>query len=127
MSRQERNIGHDFTERLFYKAVLELGLNITPAPSIRSPYPVADRFGEIRKTVTQPDFLVRDIPLQREMLVEVTTSSGDLEAKRAQQRVVEAAGVANYIQLTGDQIRALAQTEYLNQRKELLFSFFGWE
>jgi hypothetical protein len=126
MSRHEREVGRDHTERLFYRVVSSLGLKIEISPSIRSPYAVADKNGEIRKVVTQPDFLVTDVPMERSMYVEITTSSGDLDAKRAQQRVVEAAGITNYIQLTGDQVHALSLQQG-TPSQFLLFSYFGWE
>lgn len=122
----EHGFGGDLTERRFSHTTQETGLEVLPSPSIRAPYPVADRYGNVKKVVTHPDFLVRDSDAGLESFVEITTSSGDLPAKEAQRRVVAAAGIENYVVLTGDDVDLLEQTFPPEVRKQLLFWMFGW-
>lgn len=128
MLRRERlrGIGKNKTEKQFFQIIIELDeLEIRLSPSIRSPYPVANRCGEIKKTVTQPDFLVTRLTTGQTMFVEITTSSGNLPAKEAQLRVVEAAKVKNYIQISGDQVNRLFNTP-IEARLEVIIELFGW-
>ena len=121
-----RGIGTDRTEKLFFLAIQQLdSFFIDTSPSIRSPFPVADKSGVIRKTVTQPDFLVTRLETGQTMFVEITASSGNLPAKEAQLRVVQAAGVTNYIQLSGDQVHTLLWLAPEARLSEL-FQLFGW-
>ena len=129
MLKRERlhGIGTDRTEKLFFQAIQELNsFSIKTSPSIRSPFPVADKSGIIRKTVTQPDFLVTRLETGQTMFVEITTSSGNLPAKEAQLRVVQAAGVSNYIQLSGDQVHMLSELAP-EARLKASFQLFGWK
>lgn len=129
MPKQERlrGIGRDKTEKLFFQAIQELNsFSINTSPSIRSPFPVADKLGVIRKTVTQPDFSVTRLETGQTMFVEITASSGNLPAKEAQLRVVQAAGVSNYIQLSGDQVHMLSELAS-EARLRVVFQLFGWK
>lgn len=126
MSERLRGFGQNKTEKLFYLAAVDAGAHVSLNPSIYSPEPVEDRFGVRRKTVTNPDFFV-SFPDGRTMYVEVTKGSGRLPAKDAQMRVVQAAGVENYIQLTGDQVAQLSQPITPTEKKDLLYQFFGWD
>lgn len=118
-------LGQNRTEKLFYLSVVDVCSSIQYNPSIRSPYPVADRYGVVRKVVTTPDFLLT-FPDGAQMYVEITKGSGDLPAKAAQQRVVDAAGITNYVQLTGDQVSLLSATPTPFEKTQLLYGYFGW-
>ncbi len=126
MSSNLIELGSNKTERLFYRVVHETGLDVRLSTSIRSPIPVEDKHGEIKKTVTTPDFIVEDTVSQKWMYVEVTQGSGSWSSKAAQERVVQAAGVENYIQLTGRQIEQLVAEEKAELRKLLIIAFFNW-
>ncbi|MBP9781311.1 hypothetical protein KBC89_01510 [Candidatus Woesebacteria bacterium] len=122
-----RGIGTDKTERMFFQAIYELDfITITTSPSIRSPHPVADKNEVVKKTVTQPDFLITRLETGQTMFVEITASSGNLPAKEAQLRVVQAAGVTNYIQLSGDQVHMLSKLTP-EARLKVIFQLFGWK
>jgi hypothetical protein len=126
MSHELWGLGTNKTEKMFYQAVYELGLDIQPNPTIRAPYPVADKHGIIQKVVTNPDFIVRDHPNKLYCYVEVTVGSGNTPSKLAQQRVVEAAKEPNYVQLHGDEVANLFFTNDLTQRQLALFQYLGW-
>ena len=54
------------------------------------------------------------------MHVEVTNGSGNNPHKKSQQRVDEAAGVENYVQLTGDEVSAIANEENPKKKRQLI-------
>ena len=129
MSKEQsdrRSLGQNKTERLFASSVLQAGFTIEKQPSIRCKTPVENRFGAFNKIVTNPDYLVIDPESNRRMYVEVTKGSGDWPSKAAQLRVVQAAGVSNYLQLTGDQVEALAQESSSESIRARLFDLFHW-
>lgn len=127
MAREERlrTPGQNKTERLFSAVALAIGAQVKQSTVIVSPIPVADEYGVVRKTKTNPDFFLV-FPDGQSMYVEVTKSSGDSAHKEAQLRVVRATNTNNYIQLTGDQVMALAEAGTIEQKKNLLYSYFGW-
>lgn len=96
---------HDPVERSFAVTAIRAGVTVESGHSIRSPRPVRDKNGELRKTVHNPDFYLRDH--KRAAHVEVGNGVGENPSKRAQRRVVKAAGVTNYNYLSGRQVHAL--------------------
>lgn len=88
--------------------------------------PVADKHGEPVKSKTTPDFFLTHQTSRRQMYVEVTQGGGGGRHKAAQQRVVEAAGVENYIQIRGDEIATLATLLTPEAREEFLLQLFNW-
>lgn len=114
------------TEQLFEKVAREVGLQIHQPHPIRINYPVENRFGEIRKVVTTPDFFVVEPMSGQTAHVEVTNGSGNNSHKHAQQRVVDAAGIDNYIMLTGDQVAMVDQQPTYVEKRSLLIGLLGW-
>lgn len=119
-------MGINETERLFASSVLRAGFTVQRSPSIRCLTPVIDRNGEKKKIVTTPDFLVTDPETKRSMYVEVTQGNGAWDSKKAQMRVVEAAGIDNYRQLTGDQIQTLLEAPTPEAIRTILYELFQW-
>lgn len=113
-------------EKSFIRAVEEAGLIVEPAPAIRCQEPVMDRCGEVKKTVTLPDCFVRNPRDNRNIHVEITKGNGDNPHKKAQRRVVKAAQVDNYIQVTGDQIAVLFSLVSPELKRQFLEQLFGW-
>lgn len=99
------------------------GFIVEPGRSIRIQRPVEDKNGLKRKTVATPDFLVADPESNSEFHIEVTGSSGNTPHKKAQKRVVESAGVKNYVVITGNHITELQKTISPKEQKELLLYF----
>jgi hypothetical protein len=96
---------HDPIERSFAVTAIRAGVTVESGHSIRSPIPVRDKNGELKKMVHNPDFYLRD--QKRAAHVEVGNGIGENPSKRAQRRVVKAAGVTNYNYLSGRQVHAL--------------------
>lgn len=122
-----RSNGSNETERVFASTVLRAGLIVEPSPSIRCKQPVLNKRGVPVKTVTTPDYLVTDPISTKTMYVEVTHGNGSWPSKKAQKRVVLAAGIENYIQLTGNQIQTLLNAPTPEAIRSQLFELFHWK
>lgn len=120
---------HDKTERCFALAALEAGLAVLRGPAIRCRGAVKDRYGRMRKTVTTPDFEVRDPadPETRTTLVEVTSGRAATPSKEAQKRVIERAKITNYVQVTGFEVDWLASSETPQQKRSILDLILNWD
>ena len=116
----------DYTERLFATLAAESGFEVSTSPSIYCHPPVANKHGDPVKSKTTPDFFLTHQRSRRQMYVEVTQGGGGGRHKAAQQRVVEAAGVENYIQIRGDEIAALAALLTPEAREAFLLQLFNW-
>lgn len=101
--------------------------SLLPGGSIECDPPVKNKKGDKVKRVTTPDFQVYDEVSDRVMYVEVTKVNGDTPHKKAQRRVVEQAGVDNYIVLTGAEIQLLQEIADVEEVESLLTCWFGWE
>jgi hypothetical protein len=113
-------------EKLFYHGAEDAGLDIQDPPSIKCDKPVADKEGRFRKTKTTPDFSIYDPSTGNSALIEVTNGSGNTPHKRAQQAVVDEAGVDNYYQLTGDQVRGFYNEPTPERKRSFLWALLGW-
>jgi hypothetical protein len=111
---------------LFGIEAREAGFKVENPKSIRIDQPVEDKNGIIQKTVTVPDYWIIDPSTELSMHVEVTTGGGETPHKEAQARVVAAAGVDNYVMITGAMVKALAAETTKAGKYMLLCSFFGW-
>ena len=89
--------------------------------------PVENKNGDLLKKVTKPDCYVWDPKKERGMFAEITNGIGDNKHKRAQRRVVEAAGVDNYFVLTGDHMNQLEEVDSAEEILDLVFNWFGWD
>lgn len=123
----KRSLGDNKTERLFAFSALQAGLRVERSPSIRCPSPVENKNGDRTKTVTTPDYLVTDPKSDRRMYVEVTRGNGGSPSKEAQGRVIRAAGIANYRQLTGAQVETLLEAPGPEAIRARLFELFEWD
>lgn len=119
--------GQNETERKFVQAMEGTGLGVFPGGCIECDPPVENKNGKEVKSKTSPDFRVIDEESGREMYVEVTKGNGDTPHKEAQQRVVDQAGVNNYIQLTGCEVDSLMLAESPEEVRRMVFEWFGWE
>lgn len=119
-------MGKNKTEQLFAKVAREAGLQVHPPRPIRIESPVESRRGELTKVVTTPDFYVVEPDSGQSAHVEVTNGSGNNEHKQAQKRVVEAAGVNNYVVLTGDQVASIDVQVNAYNKRALLIAMLGW-
>lgn len=108
------------SEALFKQAITGSGFTAEDPRVIVSLEAVKDKQGKKRKTKTLPDFYVVDKKSGQGVHVEVTNGSGNNPHKKAQQRVVEAAGVENYVQLTGDEVSAIANEENPKKKRQLI-------
>lgn len=113
------------TEIVFEKMAQEAGFDVQQPHSIRVKNPVADKNGKLRKTVTSPDFYVVIPKTGQSVHVEVTDSSGDTPHKQAQQRVVDEAGVKNYLVICGDQIEQLSNFMTPEEKYSFLLNIFN--
>lgn len=120
-------MGVNGAEREFSVCAMEAGYEVSQSPSIRCSHPVIDRYGFRRKVVTQPDFLVVYSEGGQSMHVEVATGSGDFERKAAQRRVAMAAGVENYVQVTGNELAMLREARTPGGKRTVLRSIFDWK
>lgn len=107
------------TEREFQRLAQEAGFSVMPPHSIRVKEPVQDKHGKQTKIVTTPDFFVVDPLTNNGVHVEVTDGAGNTPHKSAQQRVIESAGVTNYVVITGDQIAAVNDLSTIVEKREL--------
>jgi len=82
---------------------------------------VANHNGKIDKVVTYPDFYVTDPKTKQSVHVEIGNGKNHNNGHKASQmRVVEKAGVDNYIQLTGQQVKELKKTKNKKEVESLL-------
>jgi hypothetical protein len=122
--------GVNATEQLFCWQVLLAGLSISEAPAISIPEPVKNKEGKRKKRVTQPDFLVindkREGSSYGEVFVEVTKGGVLKPSKLAQLRVAVAAGIENYVQLSGTDVQRLIDAEDIDKLRVLkeMLGFF---
>lgn len=112
------------TETKFEKIAKKAGFVVRPGKSIRIDSPVNNKLGIRRKKVTTPDFFVSDRATGLEVHVEITNSSGNTPHKKAQKEVVSAAGIKNYVVITGDHIAQLEKLLSSKEQKKLLLQFF---
>jgi hypothetical protein len=125
--------GVNATEQLFCWQVLLAGLLISEAPAISIPEPVKNKEGKRKKRVTQPDFLVINDKREgfsdeevEEVYVEVTKGGVLKPSKLAQLRVAVAAGIENYVQLSGTDVQRLIDAEEIDKLRVLkeMLGFF---
>lgn len=113
-------------ERRVYDLAQKAGFTVTrDSPPIRCETPVLDKNGLYRKRITNPDLFVKNND-GRTMFVEVTMGEGNNERKAAQKRVVEAAGVTNYVLLTGSQIEQIERYDCPQDLHEAFAIVFDW-
>jgi hypothetical protein len=114
------------SERAFSLNAIAAGFLLFDPPPIYCNPPVPDKNGDIKKTITKPDFEVVDPTFHLSMLVEVTNGGGHEAHKLTQRLVVEQAGVENYTLITGNQITQLQKAASRSEKREILFEFFNW-
>jgi len=112
-------------ETKFSRLATEAGFEVQQPHAIRIENPVADKNGELKKMVTSPDFYVVIPYTGQGIHIEVTDSSGDTPHKQAQQRVVDEAGVTNYLVICGDQIEQLATLMTAEEKYNFLLNIFS--
>ena len=98
-------------ETIFAEQAAAAGFIVEQAGSIRIDQPVENYNGKKGKVVTNPDFFVIN-----------PENNQDNGHKAAQMRVVEKAGVENYVQLTGHQIHELQEAKTNQEIKSLLIN-----
>jgi len=82
---------------------------------------VENHNGKMDKVVTYPDFYVTDPKTKQSVHVEIGNGKNHNNGHKASQmRVVEKAGVDNYIQLTGQQVKELKKTKNKKEVESLL-------
>jgi len=113
------------TEVNFARLAGEAGFMVMQPRSIRIEEPVNDKNGVLKKIVTSPDFYVVVPDLDQGVHVEVTNSSGDTPHKQAQQRVVDKAGVTNYVVVSGEQIKEMADLITVEEKYRFLIKIFS--
>ena len=113
-------------ERLFRKNAKKAGLRVEESKSIRCEIPVANKRGDLVKTVTLPDCYIVDPKTGRAMYVELGNGLGEGGHKQAQKRVAEAAGVENYIQLTGEDVKYVDAQPTVKKKRSAIFALLGW-
>ena len=116
-------------EKRFSKILSKTYLEVNrDCPSIRCDNcPVENKNGDLLKKVTKPDCYVCDPKTKQGMYVEITNGNGNGKHKKAQRRVVEAAGVNNYFVLTGDHMNQLEEVDTAEEALVLVFDWFGGE
>lgn len=107
-------------ERLFEQEATFAGLNVLPPKSIRIDRPVENSGGKKGKVVTTPDCFVVNPENEKGVHVELVNGRGGGEHKAAQKRVVEAAGIKNYVQVTGHEVIEVKEAETVEKKKALL-------
>lgn len=82
---------------------------------------VENHNGKKDKVVTYPDFYLTDPKTGQSVHVEISNGKNhDNGHKASQMRVVEKAGVENYVQLTGQQVKELKKTKDKKEIESLL-------
>lgn len=109
----------------FDKLARGLGFKVEPGKPIHSDTPVEDKRGKIRKTVTVPDSHVTNPETGDSVHVEVTQGAGTSPHKQAQQRVVDAAGVENYVVVNDADIADVKAEPSREERRSLLAQILG--
>ncbi|MBU1033875.1 hypothetical protein KKI22_02885 [Patescibacteria group bacterium] len=113
-------------EKKFKKNARIAGFLVEEPRPIVADQAVEDRNGKIRKIKTLPDCFIIE-PINRlSMHVEITNGSGNNNHKAAQQRVVKAAGIKNYMMLTGNQVEEFCEKETPADKRLFLLTIFGW-
>lgn len=113
-------------ERLFEKEAVAAGFVVRQPRSIRISEPVKNSGGKKDKVVTTPDFLVVNPDNGSEAHVEIVNGRGGGDHKAAQMRVVEAAGVKNYAQITGHEVYAIKNARTVEEKRYLLLKILYW-
>lgn len=114
-------------ENEFIDEARSAGLDVYQSPAIPCPYPVENKYGEITKVKTVPDCIVIDEKLAAYFYVEVTNGGASTSHKKAQMRVVEAAGIQNYAVITSTEIEYLKLLSEPQQKLGYLRYLFGWD
>lgn len=112
------------TETQFANLAKNAGFIVKPGKSIRIEKPVKDKNGLTKKIVTTPDFFITDPKNDLNFHIEVTDSSGNTPHKSAQKRVIDSAGIQNYVVITGNQIEKVQKLLSPKEQKEILLQFF---
>ncbi len=108
-------------EILFAKKAQAAGFIVDQAKAIRTQEAVENHNGKKDKVVTHPDFYVTNPETGQGVHVEIGNGKNRNNGhKAAQRRVVEKAGVENYVQLTGHQVLELKKTQSVEEIKALL-------
>lgn len=109
-------------EIIFEEQAKAAGFIVEQAGSIRIKQPVENYNGKKGKIVTNPDFFVINPETGEGVYVEIGNGKNNKDNghKAAQLRVVEKAGVENYVQLTGYQINELQEAKTEEEIKSLL-------
>lgn len=113
-------------EKLFQAEATHVGLEVRQPSSIRIKKPVENSGGKKGKVVTTPDFFVVNPLNGKGVHVEIVNGKGGGAHKAAQKRVVEAAGVQNYVQVTGHEIIQIQQTQAIKEKRGLLMKMLYW-
>lgn len=122
-----RGFGINEKERSFSASALEAGCIVLPGIPIECFPPVADRRGNLKKTITTPDFYcIHPTMHQLREHVEITNGRGELPSKEAQLRVVIQAGITNYIVFTGFEVDELSGLTTPRLKLEWLCDRFCW-
>ncbi len=111
-------------EILFEQEALKAGLDVQQPRSIRIDQPVRNSGGKKGKVVTTPDFFVVNPDNGLGTHVEIVNGTGANEHKAAQRRVVEQAGVNNYVQVTGHEVVAIQKAETIEEKGFYYSRFF---
>ena len=111
-------------ETIFAEQAAAAGFIVEQAGSIRIDQPVENYNGKKGKVVTNPDFFVINPENNQGVYVEIGNGKNNQDNghKAAQMRVVEKAGVENYVQLTGHQIHELQEAKTNQEIKSLLIN-----
>ena len=104
-------------EKIFAEAANKAGYIVQQAGAIRTAESLKNHSGKKAKVVTQPDFYVTNLETNQSVYVEIGNGKNNHHEghKAAQMRVVKKAGVENYVQLTGYQIKELEEAKKLNK------------
>jgi hypothetical protein len=125
MSRIETN-GKGL-EKTFAQDATEAGFIVKNPRPIRIQKPVKNRNGILSKVVTLPDKLVIDPDTKRYKHVEITSGSPHSCHKKAQRRVVKAAGMeANYAVITEAQEKQIHEAPTSKEKRIIILAIFGW-
>ena len=118
----------DKAEKEAARLLILAGLHVFPGRSIRSKHPVANKNGDIKKTVHHPEFYVEDPATGWFKHVEVTNGNGILPSKQAQARVVKAAGLgARYCVFDADIRLRLHRAEEEGKLQKAARKVLGWD
>lgn len=107
-------------EILFEQEASRAGFDVQQPRSIRIDEPVENSGGKKGKVVTTPDFFVVNPDTWQGTHVEIVNGTGANEHKAAQRRVVEQAGVKNYVQVTGHEVTAIQEANTVKEKRLLL-------